>query len=43
MHECIDVQGIRCRLSLNLDDERVVVREFSYPRGLSEKKYPWKN
>ena len=37
-----DVHGIRCRLIVKLSEDKEIVREFSYPSSLSEKKYPWK-
>ncbi|MBN2163255.1 MAG: hypothetical protein JXR25_11700 [Pontiellaceae bacterium] len=37
-----DVHGIRCRLIVRLSDDKEIYREFTYPRGLSDKKFPWK-
>lgn len=37
-----DVHGIRCRLTVKLSEDKTIVREFCYPRGLSDKKYTWK-
>ncbi len=36
-----EVHGIRGRLIVTVSEDKTVEREFSYPRGLSEKKYPW--
>ena len=37
-----DVHGFRARLYMKLSSGNEVMREFSYPEQLSEKKFPWK-